>query len=462
MESKTPHFFVFFTGTFFIFNIMAGGWGEGIGWRSDGTGKYLTATPPISFSSEQGIIWATPMPSWSNASPILVGQRLFVCSEPDILLCVDANTGEILWQKTNGYSELPDFADPAQMTEANKKAAELRREIARTQGEIWKLNRALKEKPEDGELKAQLQAAQEKLKALQSEHKAVAEAPYVLPRTHDVNGYSTPTPVSDGQYVYALFGHGVAACYDVEGHRRWIRFLEHPENEYGHSASPVLAEGKLIIHIRHLMALDPASGQTIWQIRLPESWGTLQIGRLGDTTIIATAAGDLVRASDGKILAQKLCKMDYGEPILAGDVIYYVQNEGKAFRLPHPLVEPFQPQLLWTTNIRKDRYYAASLLHEGLIYAVTQAGILSVVEAATGELIYEKNLQLPPVVYTAVTMADHYIYLCSEKGIIVIIEPGQQYEEVARLTLEPFRSVPVFTGTRMYVRTLQKLYCIGQ
>lgn len=435
---------------------------DGVGWRTDGTGKYPNAVPPTDWAADRGVVWATPMPSWSNATPVIVGKRLFVCSEPDTLLCVDTDTGQILWQKTNSYSDIAGFADPAAMAEANRKAADLRRQIGLTQGEIWKLNKALKDKPDDADLKAQLQAAQDKLKELQAEDKAVAEAPYVLPRTHPTNGYTTPTPVSDGTRVYALFGHGVVSCYDLDGNRIWSRYVEHPSSEWGHSSSPVLADGKLIVHILNLMALDPVTGQTLWQVRLPEDWGTPQVGRIGDTTIIATAAGDIVQAADGKVLAKTLCRLEYGDPILADGIIYYLQNGGKAFKLPETVAEPFQPQLLWETQVRKDRYYAASVLDSGIIYGVTQAGIFSAVDAANGQIIYEQNLQLPPTMYPAVTMAGHLLYVSNDKGATVLVKPGRQYEEVGRLTLEPFRSCPVFIGNRVYIRGAQKLYCLGQ
>ena len=32
-----------------------------------------------------------------------------------------------------------------------------------------------------------------------------------------------------GKVVYALFGTGVAASYDADGRRRWIRYLDHSQ-----------------------------------------------------------------------------------------------------------------------------------------------------------------------------------------------------------------------------------------
>jgi hypothetical protein len=46
----------------------------------------------------------------------------------------------------------------------------------------------------------------------------------------------------DGQVVCVLYNTGTAACYDLDGNRKWIKYLEKPVvGSYGISASPVLA-----------------------------------------------------------------------------------------------------------------------------------------------------------------------------------------------------------------------------
>ncbi len=60
-----------------------------VGWRTDWTGKYPTASPPIKWSAKSNIVWKTPMPGWGNATPVIVGDRLFVCSEPSTIVCAN-------------------------------------------------------------------------------------------------------------------------------------------------------------------------------------------------------------------------------------------------------------------------------------------------------------------------------------------------------------------------------------
>jgi len=59
-------------------------------------------------------------------------------------------------------------------------------------------------------------------------------------------------------------------------------------------------------------------------------------------------------------------------------------------------------------------------------------------------------------------VAGNRIYISSDNGATVVLEPGREYKELARNKLEPFRSSLVFEGRRMYVRTEKKLFCIGE
>jgi outer membrane protein assembly factor BamB len=75
------------------------------GWRADGTSSFPDANPPLHWSADSNVLWKTVLPRPSNASPVLVGKRLFVCAEPDLLLCLDQSSGNIVWQQDN---PLPD------------------------------------------------------------------------------------------------------------------------------------------------------------------------------------------------------------------------------------------------------------------------------------------------------------------------------------------------------------------
>jgi hypothetical protein len=75
-----------------------------VGYRGDGSGIFPGAMPPVPLEVDEaagkGIVWKTPMPSWSHSQPIAIGRKVICSAEPRTTLCVDADTGKILWQDT--------------------------------------------------------------------------------------------------------------------------------------------------------------------------------------------------------------------------------------------------------------------------------------------------------------------------------------------------------------------------
>lgn len=120
---------------------------------------------------------------------------------------------------------------------------------------------------------------------------------------------------------------------------------------------------------------------------------------------------------------------------------------------------------LWKgANLKGGGYWFPSpILHDGLIYAMNASSIFSVVDAQTGEVVYERRLDFGGgQSYPSITLAGNHLFLSSDNGTTIVLEPGREYKEVARNPLESFRSSLVFEGQRLYVRTTKGLWCIGQ
>ncbi len=432
-----------------------------IGWRTDGTGKYADVTPPVNWSAKSNIVWKTPMPSWSNATPVVVGDRIFVCAEPSDLLCVSRKDGSILWKRSNSYEQLVPPAEVAEVRAMIASADKLSNQIGGRRKAAGTLKKKLRAAPDDAQLKKKLEDIQAEIKELQEQFKQFEK--YALPSKHKDNGYTSHTPVTDGKHVFVMTGLGTVACYDLAGNRKWIKLLERPKHGYGHCASPMLVAGKLIVHIVDMVALDPTTGKEIWRTKsnANDVWGTPFHVKLDGTDLLFGANGDVVRVSDGKMLARRIAKLKYASPVVEDGVVYYVQNGGRALKLPETVGDKIECKQLWQIKIKKDRYYASAIVHDGLAYALTQKSVLVVLDAASGEVVYEKGLRLGGTAYPSIALAGKYLFVSSDTGVTVVIEPGREYKEVARNELEQFRSSPVFVGNRLYVRGYKNLYCIG-
>ena len=109
-----------------------------------------------------------------------------------------------------------------------------------------------------------------------------------VPRKKETrNSYSTPTPVTDGKRVYAVFSDGGFAALDFAGNIAWTN-RDYPfYSQHGLGASPVLSGGLLIMTMdassegedkligwqkpwdkSFVVALDAATGKQTWAKRL--------------------------------------------------------------------------------------------------------------------------------------------------------------------------------------------------
>jgi len=436
---------------------------QGMGWRTDGTGIYPQATPITTWSPEDNVLWATELDGFTNSIPIIVGDKVFTLAEPGTLVCIDRNDGSILWQRENKLEDLAEPAEVDKIAEAHKQAREWRQAIGKANGQMWKAKQDLQDKPEDEALKAKIKELEEQVKGLQEKLKPYEESWYGLPDVHGTNGFTSATPVTDGERVYILLATGLAAAYDLDGNRLWARVVGKPRVQWGPSQSPLVCGDKLIVHPHDMLAVNKLTGEEVWRAELPERWGTPFITNVGETQVLVTASGHFVRVADGKVLARANVDLEYSAPVVADGVAYFIQHGGCAVKLPEAVVDDaLALQELWRTEPKKERYYASPVVYDGLIYAIMQKGIISVIDAATGQVIREKQLPFGKSVgYPSPALAGGYLYFSDDAGNTWVMKPGKELEDVAQNKLEPFRSSPVFIGDRLYIRGLSTMYGLG-
>jgi outer membrane protein assembly factor BamB len=440
--------------------------GETIGWRTDGTGRYPTAQPPLEWSTTKNVVWRTPMPGYGVSHPVLLGHRLFICSEPCILFCLDKSDGKVLWQKNSSYDELEIAADVRERLKVElAEEAQLAKKRSGIQKELDQLHRSLtKDMTPKEDIEKKLKPFRTQIDELKKEsQKLTVAVRYTVPPIHGTAGYSAPTPVTNGKEVYVAFGNGLVACFDLEGNRKWLKLIEHSNAPYAHSCSPVLVGDKVLIHFTDLVALDMKTGDEVWRLQRPTAHGTPLVTRIGDVDVVFTPKGLMIRAQDGKILAEKLGSCGANSPILHDGVVYYVHGQATANRLPASLPEPVKLEMLWRTNVKGGGYgFCSPVVHEGLLYAANDQGILTALDIATGKIVYEERLNHDGTTYPSLSLAGNRLYASGDRGTTVVLEPGREFKVLARNKLEPFRSSLVFEGKRVYIRTEKSLYCIGE
>jgi len=437
-----------------------------IGWRTDGTGRYPKAKPPLEWSTEKNVVWKTPMPGQSNSQPVILGERIFICSEPCMLLCVDRDSGKILWQKNSSYDELEiSTPDRDRLKIELKEVQELNKQLSTLSRERETLRRKLKDDPASKtEVEKYLDELMKKSDAVNAERQLRTLAlRYTEPGKQGTAGYSTPTPVTDGEEVFVAFGNGLVACFDLDGNRKWLKLVEHSTAPYAHGNSPTLIGDKVFIHFADLVALNTKDGAECWRLKKSPPHGTSIAVKIGGVDMLVTPNGMVVRAEDGVVLAEGLGSSGANSPIVQDGVAYFVRNSPTAVKLPDSLSEPTKLTPLWKGKQKGGGYwYPSSVVHEGLLYSVDDRGIFTVLDATDGKLVYEERLELGGTHYPSISLAGNRVFVSTDKGITAIIACGREFKMLGQNELEPFRSSLVFQGERMYVRTHKHLFCIGR
>ena len=378
------------------------------GWRGDGSGRYPDATPATQWSATKNVRWSTIVGK-SYSSPIVTDRLVLVTAEPNLLICLDRTTGKERWQVETKPS---DLTDPA----AQKIAAAY-------------------QPPPDG------------------------------------SGMTAATPLTDGVNVYAIFANGIVRAVDLDGKPVWCSFIEAEQSTaYGRSASPILVAGRLIVHMTHLYAFDPATGKRLWLNNDARSTYGSPVGiTIGGVPLIVTAAGDVARADDGKGVASSIGTSFNASPITADDVVYYSDQAGvKAVRL----TAAFKDQEQWSRDLGTD-VFGSPLLHDGVLFAITGPGELYAYDAkakgSPAPLIDARVLfeggggGAEPLVYASLTLAGRYLFLHTNHGDSVVLEATREAKLVARNKLPTGSgAAPVFSGKDMFVRDGDQLFCIGE
>jgi outer membrane protein assembly factor BamB len=421
-----------------------------IGWRTDGTGRYANADPPTEWGEDRNVVWKVKLPGHSQGSPILVGDRLFVVSDPAELLCVSAADGKILWRRSDGLEDVYGADKAKEITAEYARHKEQRRSLER------ELGQAKGDPDKQKEIRQRLDAEARDYRDLM---KRLPPPPsYADGETTN----SAATPACDGKTVYAVFGNGIVCAYSLDGERRWVKFVEASRIGFGHASSPALAGGKVIIHFNDLFALDAATGEVAWQVALEARHASPVVTRVGETAVVVSPSGAVVRADDGKVLLKDgSLSSSESSPVLSDGVLYETPGDARAVRLVAAGGGAVKLEKVWQGKVAGGRRTPSPVLYDGLLYCVNTDGMLDVLDAADGRPLYRERLDVGNV-YGSATLAGGYVFIAGTKGTTVVLKPGREYKVVARNKLEGQGSSPVFSGKRMFVRTQQHLYCVGK
>jgi outer membrane protein assembly factor BamB len=377
---------------------------------------------PLEFGGTKNLAWKTRIPGRGHSSPIVWGNKIFLTTAiatgaadeyaPNpkkehrlVVMCLDRITGKVLWER-------------------NVKTVT----------------------PPDG-----------------------YQVPY--------GSYASNIPTTDGKRLYIFWESRGMVVYDLDGKLEWQKDFPQmrKRGEFG-EGTPTVVDGDTIYlkfdqeENSYMVALDKNTGKELWRTERaePSSWSPpLIVTHNGKKQVITT--GTKVRSQDpatGKLIweAAGLGLNAIPAPVAANGVVYAMTG----FRNPNLLAIKMDREgdltgtdaILWTNN-RGNSYTPAPVLHNDILYFISDTAMVSAFKASTGTALYQQ--QRLPAAYSmkaSPIAVNGKLYFMTEQGDVVVTKMGEKFEVLAtnKVSDEMFIATPAVAGNTLYVRGSNTLY----
>lgn len=291
------------------------------------------------------------------------------------------------------------------------------------------------------------------------------------------NSLASPSPIVDGDRVYAHFGTYGTAALTTGGDVVWTaRFT--CETQHGNGGSPILHDGLLILSCdgfdaAFVVALDARTGAVRWRTDRDEpvsqAYSTPLAIRVGGRDQIVSVGAFRTSAYDPATGAE-IWRVRYARgfsnvprPVYGRGLVYLATG----FQTPSVIaVRPDGSGDVTDTHVawrlrRGAPHTPSPLLVGDALYVVSDQGVVTCVDAATGEIRWREriggNYSASPV------FADGRIYFQSEEGKTTVAAPGAEFRALATNQLDgaTLASMAVSEGA-LFLRTSTHLYRIGK
>jgi outer membrane protein assembly factor BamB len=414
-------------------------------WRGPAaTGEAPTARPPLEWSETKNVRWKLAVPGRGQSSPVVWGDLVFLT--------------------TAVASDKPAAARPAPPVAASSVVG------ARSHPDVSR----------DDRLQAFTVLAVGRSDGKVRWSRVVREA---VPHegTHQDGSFASGSVTADGERVVASFGSYGLYCLDHEGSVLWQKQLGEMKIKlgFGEGSSPVLYGDRIVLNWDNegpsfTVVLDAKTGRELWRRERDErtSWATPLVVEHGGRAQVVTSATKRIRAYDlesGQPLwdAGGMTDNAIPSPVAADGFVYLASgfrgNMLLAVRLDQAKGSlDGTPAIAWSYD-RDTPYVPSPLLYKGALYFLkSNSGILTRLDARTGEKQWSERLEGVESVYASPVGADGRVYVVGRSGAAAVLRAAPAFEVLARSTLDDgFDASPALVDGEMYLRGKKSLYRIS-
>lgn len=430
-------------------------------WRGPNSNGIATAKDlPVEWNDDKNIAWKTAMPSWSGSTPIVVGDRVFVMS-PSPQPQTEKPEAPVNGQRRN-RGGAPQRRGPQAAMSGPGGQELLLICLSRADGtELWR---------------AQIDTGNE-LKRKQNN--------------------SSPSPVSDGKYVWATTGNGIVSAYTIDGSHVWKVDLQKEYGDFGlnwgYASSPLLYDGKLFIEaVRgqntdapgYLVALDGKTGKEIWKVdrhsdapyESKDAYTTpIPVDVDGKTQIVVSGGayvtshdpetGKEIWRSGGLNPENSRNYRIIASPVAANGIVYAPSRKTPLLAIKadgHGDVT--QSHLVWKMEDRSGPDVPTPISDGTYFYILNDFGQISCFDAISGDPIWGPEETGIGRVSSSPILADGKLYLVSETADVAVVQAGPIFKLLATNSLDNSYTLssPAAAGNQLFIRTAEHLYCLSK
>jgi outer membrane protein assembly factor BamB len=396
---------------------------------------------PATIGKTENLLWTTPLPGRSGASPIIWGDKVFVSSadgtNKDLLaMCIDRKDGKVLWKKVvapsldRNHGKNSNMTSPSPVTDGNLviffygtgdlAAFDLDGK------ELWNRNIT----KDHGKFAIMWGYGSSGLL-----YKDKLYIP-VLQRDKQTYNKSEDQTKSVDSYILAI---DPKTGKDLWKH---IRPSDAPEETRESYATPIPYEinGRteiVMIGGDHVTGHNPENGEEYWRFG---SWNPTKIGHVRLVPSVAISDG-IIYAATPKHLFPFFAIKGGGK----GDVT----KTHEAWTLPKEL----SPDVC-TPAVYKNMLYILDGDRKHLLC----------VDPKTGEQKWKGQVPGKPTYWCSPTIADDKIYMINEAGDVTVCATGPEFKILQTVSLGDticYSSISV-ANSQVFIRTGQNLYCFGK
>ncbi len=413
------------------------------GWRGPTrNGVYDARDLPTIIDDANGIVWHQPLREMTIAEPVAVGDRVITLADTDWIICLDIESGRVLWEKRVSVIELigKEKGYDAKRIARDEKIRELglalsyrirngdfyhwkdgygqAKDILDAAMRIGEIDPALAiAKPydletvypmKDGKRSKNEQGLQGFGKWLdQNVHQRLKEYEVSFyPAWLSWVGHTAASPVCDAKHVYTTMLHGQVACHDLEGNRKWVTLVRF-KNLKGIGVrflpSPLLVADRLIVQFGNIVAaFDKVTGKELWKVEEDVVGNSYNCGSplhltVGGMDVIVCTNGRIRSVETGDEVGNLGAEMSGSEagsasPVAHGNrVVFFTgRNEGgpvKCFDLTPGATGKVVVKEAWVVEKSQALRNISPILMDKVIYKHRETVGLEMLDLQTGRLI---------------------------------------------------------------------------